>query len=170
MHREMFSIPSDVICVDESMSCWYELGGDWLDVGLPTYRAIYSKPENGCEIKISACGRSGIMLRLIVVKSPNEYIEYDTNAGLNHGAATTRRLVESWKYSNRIVRGDSYFASIATVQELQRLGMRFICVVKTAHRNFPSKYLGSLTMEARGKWFSMIHEVNEGECKIGAVL
>ena len=115
IHREMFLTPSDVIFVDESMSRWCVLGGYWLDAGLPTYRTIDRKPENGCETKVSACGRSGIMLRLIVVKSPNEGTECDINAALNQGNATTCRLVEPWKNSNRIVCGDSYFASVATV-------------------------------------------------------
>ena len=93
----MFFSPSELICVDESMSRWYGLGGEWLDIGLPTYRAIDRKPENGCEIKKSACGKSGIMMRLIVVKSPEEDARCDENSGINHGAAMTRRLVEPWK-------------------------------------------------------------------------
>ena len=106
-------------------------------------------------------------MRLMVVKSPEEDATCDENSGINHGAAMTRRLVEHWKKADRIVCGDSYFAFVATVQELHRIGRRFIGVVKTAHRNFPSKYLGSRAMDGRGKWFSMIHE---GELDIGALL
>ena len=74
------------------MSRCYGLGRDWLNVGFPTYHAMDRKSENGCEIRTSACGRSVIMLRLIVVKSPKEDIECDANAGLDHGAATTVAL------------------------------------------------------------------------------
>ena len=87
------------------------------------------------------------MLRLIVVKSPNEDIECDTNANINHGAATSRRIVEPFRNSNRFICRNSYFGSVATVQELLRVGMRFIGVVKIAHRNFRLEYLGSVTRE-----------------------
>lgn len=60
-HRELCVTPSELISVDESMSHWYVLGVDWVDVGLPIYRVINRKPEKGCEIKNSACRRSRIM-------------------------------------------------------------------------------------------------------------
>ena len=71
-HREMYVTPYDLLFIDEIMSRWYGLGGEWIDVGLPIYRAIDRKPENGCEVKTSACVRSGIMLRLEIIKLPND--------------------------------------------------------------------------------------------------
>ena len=50
-HRESYYFASDLICADESMSRWYGLGGNWINVGLPHYVAMDSKPENGCEIQ-----------------------------------------------------------------------------------------------------------------------
>ena len=43
------------------------------------YVAMVRKPENGVEIQNYACGRSGIMMRLRVVKSVKneEYQQYD---------------------------------------------------------------------------------------------
>lgn len=169
-HREFFVTPSDLICVDESMSRWYGLGGDWIDVGLPTYRAIDRKPENGCEIKNSACGRSGIMLRMEIVKSPTEDAEIGKSSGLTHGAAVTKRLVEPWMNTNRIVCGDSYFASVNTAQALYDVGLRFIGVVKTAHKKFPAKYLGAKPVNGRGNWISMHHKDVSRNCDIAAVL
>ena len=67
-HRANYFNPSDQICVDESMSRWYGQGGHWINHGLPQYVAIDRKPENGCEIQNAACGRSGVMLRLKLVK------------------------------------------------------------------------------------------------------
>jgi Transposase IS4 len=49
-HRATRFIPSDRICVDESMSRWYGQGGSWINRGLPSYRVIDRKPDNGCEI------------------------------------------------------------------------------------------------------------------------
>ncbi len=170
MHREMYVSPSEVICVDESMSRWYGLGGDWIDVGLPTYRAIDRKPENGCEIKNSACGRSGIMLRLRIVKSPCDEERNGGNNEQSHGTTVTTQLIEPWKHTNRIVCGDSYFASVQTAQALYQNGLRFIGVVKTSHRKFPQKYLGEVKLNGRGNWFSMVHHGTEGNCDMGAVL
>ena len=63
-YRPVHVSPSEVICVDESISRWYGLGGDWIDKRLPHYMAIDRKPDNGCEIQNSACGKSGIMIHL----------------------------------------------------------------------------------------------------------
>lgn len=58
-HRSVNFIPSNTICVDESMSCWYVLVGHWSSVGLPQYVALERKPENGAEIQNSWRGESG---------------------------------------------------------------------------------------------------------------
>jgi len=71
-HRVQHFSPSHLICVDESISRWYGLGGSWINAGLPFYVAIDRKPEDGCEIQNSCCAKSGIMLRLKIVKSPVE--------------------------------------------------------------------------------------------------
>ena len=58
--------------MDESISHWYELGGGWINIGLPMYIDIDRKPENGCVIHNSSSGKSGLMLRLLIVKSAEE--------------------------------------------------------------------------------------------------
>ena len=63
-YRKSCVAPSDLIFVEDSMSRWYGLGGDWIDVGLLHYVAMDLKLENGCETQDAARGRSGIMLRL----------------------------------------------------------------------------------------------------------
>ena len=50
-HREDSFIPSEWICVDESISRWYGLGCGWINIRLPMYIAIDWKPENGLEIQ-----------------------------------------------------------------------------------------------------------------------
>jgi hypothetical protein len=67
-HRANYFNPSEMICVDESMSRWYGQGDHWINHGLPQYVAIDRKPENGCEIQNAACGMSGVMLQLKLVK------------------------------------------------------------------------------------------------------
>eukprot|EP00171_Calliarthron_tuberculosum_P023795 IDg23795t1 len=56
----------------ESISRWYGQGGSWIEHGLPMCVAIDRKPENGCEIQNSACGRSGIMMRLHLVTTAED--------------------------------------------------------------------------------------------------
>jgi hypothetical protein len=68
-HRASHYSCSDAICVDESISRWYGLGGHWINMGLPMYVAIERKPDNGCEIQNACDGRSGIMMQLKLVRS-----------------------------------------------------------------------------------------------------
>jgi hypothetical protein len=65
-------IPSNLICIDESISRWYGQGGEWINQGLPHYVNIERKPESGCEIQDAACGRSGIMIQIKLVKTSTE--------------------------------------------------------------------------------------------------
>ena len=95
-HRAQFFSPSDLICVDESISRWYGQGGYWINHGLHMYVAIDRKPENGCEIQNSACGRSGVMLWLKLVKyeeDENTHAQEDT-VGMTHGAKVLKSLVK----------------------------------------------------------------------------
>ena len=102
-HRSSQVFPSDSICVDESMSRWYGLGGDWIDIGLPHYVAMDCKPENGCEFKTASCG---IILRMDVVMSAEETRGKAFESETTHGAAVTLRLVEPWFYIQRLVCAD----------------------------------------------------------------
>ena len=61
-YRAEKRIPSEIICVDESINRWYGQGGGWINTGLPHYVAIDRKLENGCEIQDSCCGISEIMM------------------------------------------------------------------------------------------------------------
>ena len=42
-HRRNNFRPTEIICVDESMSRWYGIGGDWINEGLPQYIAMDRK-------------------------------------------------------------------------------------------------------------------------------
>ena len=156
-YRARNFIPSDLICVDESMSRWYGQGGEWINHGLPMYIAIDRKPENGCEIQDACCGRSGIMMQLKSVKSakeskaieeeklarinnqqPNQELRFvQTDLQLLHGIRVMKELIEPWNFSDRLVCADSYYASVAAAEELMKFRFRFIGVVKTATKRFP---------------------------------
>jgi hypothetical protein len=146
--------PSDIICVDESISRWYGQGGHWINHGLPMYTAIDRKPENGCKIQNSACGRITIMMRLKLVKTAEEeatHMVVDEEDGLLHGTKVLLLLVKPWLGIGRTVCGDLYFASVGAAKEMEKKGMGFIGVVKTATRHFPMAYLTNIEIEACGK-------------------
>ena len=163
-HRAATFSPSEELCVDESMVRWYGLGGDWINIGLPHYVAIDRKPENGAEIQDSCDGKSGVMLRLKVVKvQPNDDDDNDDEPDLNHGTMVLKELVEPWLHTDRIVCADSYFSSVQTAIEMLRLGTRFIGVVKTATKKYPMRYLTSLELENRGDLRGLVAEDENGK-------
>ena len=61
-------VPSDLICVEESMSKWYRIGGHWINMGLPMYAAIDRKTVNACEIQNSCDAIYQVMMQLKLVK------------------------------------------------------------------------------------------------------
>jgi len=106
-YRRQNVTPSESICVDESISRSYGLGGDWSQIGLPQYVAMEPKPENGCDIKKACCGSSGIILSSEIVQSAvdNQNLTYESE--LLHGTTVLLRLVEQWFQTRRIVCTDS---------------------------------------------------------------
>ena len=158
--------------MDESISRWYGQGGSWIDHGLPMYVAIDRKPENGCGIQNSACGRSGIMLRLQLVTTADDEAERTTaeERNLLHGTAVLCRLVEPWAGSSRTVCADSYFASVEAAVTLASMGMRFIGVVKAATRNFPMAELARRPACERGDRACMVHKGIDGKVDMMALM
>jgi Transposase IS4 len=164
-HREATFVPGTTICVDESVSRWYGLGGGWISVGLPHYLAIDRKPDNGCEIQDAACGESGVIIRLKIVTAEEDGIEAseDDEQRLTHGCRVTKYLVGPWNRTNRIVCGDSYFSSVDTATELKSMGLRFIGVGKTATRKFPMQWLSSFELWHRGDQKGLVHCGPDGQ-------
>ena len=86
-HRKKYFMPSFIICVDESISRWYGLGGHWINMGLPMYVAFDRKPEDGCEIQNACCGKSGIMMQLRLVRTAAGEVNVERVAQEQDGAA-----------------------------------------------------------------------------------
>ena len=93
------------------------------------------------------------MMRLKLVKTMEEQHAHAApgDEGLLHGTSVLKYLVLPWARTDRIVCADSYFASVGTLQELKKIGLRFIGVVKTATRQFPLQYLSHVEMRNRGE-------------------
>ena len=73
------------------------------------------------------------MLRLLLVKSEEYSLLHtqENNEGLQHGTAILKYFVVPWANSERGVCADSYFASVSSAEEMMRIGIHFIGVVKT---------------------------------------
>jgi Transposase IS4 len=104
------------------------------------YVAIDRKPENGCEIQDAACGKSGVMICLKLVKTATEQQATspynDEDDGLTHGTRVLKELISPWFHSDRVVCADSYFASVKTAEELKRFNMRFMVLLKQKQKSF----------------------------------
>ena len=164
-HRAQNFYPSDEICIYESMSRWYGQGRHWINHGLPMYVAIDRKPENGCEIQNAACGRSGVMIRLKIVKTAEEEnasVETDDN-GNNHGTNVLKFLVEPWVRMDRCVCADSYFVSVNAVTVMRTMGLHFIGVVKAATKKFPMSYLSNLELVQHGDYKGLVARGTDGQ-------
>jgi Transposase IS4 len=123
---------------------WYGAGGDWINKGLPHY----------VEIQNAACGKTGILMELHVVKGPAEErlnLENDDDKELGHGCKIMLHLLRYWSSAKcRIVCADSYFASVQAACQLFIVNFRFTGVIKTATKLFPKAYLGKVELPIRG--------------------
>ena len=145
-YQALHYVPSYLICVDDSMSRWYGLGGHWIDMGISMYVAIDHKPVNGCEIQNSCDAISQVMMQLKLVKSEADEGRYMVDIRADaaqqrqivhrlHGTKVLVDLVNPWRNIWRTVCADSYFASVPAVDELEKIGLHFVSVVKTATKN-----------------------------------
>ena len=111
---EVIFTQSTKIRVDEYLSSWYGIGREYINDGFPMYVEIYRKPDNGYGIQDADEDKTGKMIRLRLV---NNEVEEEANSmrededGLIHGTKTLLELVEPWANTDRIVCGDSHFAS-----------------------------------------------------------
>ena len=93
----------------------------------------------------AACGESGVMLRLKLVKG-GSYEKHEPDGQQDgatrmlHGTRVLLFLLSPWYNSQSVVCADIYVASLGAAQERMRNGVRFIGVVKTATRRFPKQF------------------------------
>ena len=109
------------------------------------YAAMEMKPDNGDKIQNAACGRSGIIMRLIIVKyGKNEEEQQDEKYNLPPDTKVLKELFMPWTNTDRIVCTYSYSASVPAAEELWKHGLLFIGVIKTETRQFPMAYLSNI--------------------------
>ena len=109
---------------------------------------------------------SGIMMRLKVVKQEEDYFDIESDedsSTLGHGVKVLKELISPWTGSGRLVCADSYFASVQTAETVYQECLKFIGVVKTAHRKFPLTHLQSIELQKRGDRVGLVRRKKEGE-------
>ena len=115
------------------------------------YIAIDRKLEQGLEIQNAACGRSDIILRLLLVKSGADHVdEYPHDSAELHGAEVSIDRASPWANTKRLVCADSYFASVPAADLLYKNGLKFVGPVKTSTKKFPITNLVAIELEERG--------------------
>lgn len=140
---------------DELFSRWYGLGGHYINIGLPMYVAMDRKPEDGCKIQCCADGTTGVMCGLKVVKSAEEVDRLKDlypmpwyKESIHHGGQVLLDLFQPWLGTNRLLAGDSYFASVTLAEELEKVhNMGFVGTIKTATKGFPQTYFSNVVTE-----------------------
>jgi hypothetical protein len=135
--------PGRVLTVDEVMSMWYGLDGDYAVEGLPHVTKIARKPRGvGAELKAAADGESGIMLNLQMLEGKERENLKKWNLQYGFGCSVLMRCIEYWRGSGRHVIADSAFGSPKTLMAVHNeLGMYSSLCVKTAHTGYPKKYM-----------------------------
>lgn len=168
--------PTEQICIDESFSRWYGLGGHWINIGLPHYVAMERKPEDGCEIQTCCDAKSGIMMSLKLVKGKSDESASEETSGdvVPHGTKVMLELLEPWSKREgtpRLVAADSYFASVPAVKELRKNGFVFIGVIKTATKEYPMAYFNQAELQGKGDYKYLVSVDEEtGEVEMIALL
>ncbi len=112
------------------------------------------------------------MLQLKLVKTANaenEAAETEVEAqarrdqqSLLHGTKVLKELIQPWAMSDRCICADSYFASVKAVEELQRMRLKFIGVIKTSTRRYPMQYLSHLHFHNRGDRHGVVAKDADG--------
>jgi hypothetical protein len=99
-HRASTYSPCTYICVDESITRWYGMGADYINIGHPHPLYLDRKPEGGGEIQSACCSDTGVMIRMRTVKSADYYQRHPVSpqeAALNNGTRVLKELTLPWQ-------------------------------------------------------------------------
>ena len=160
-----------LLAPDESMSAWRGKQGKRDPRKIPKLQFVKRKPEPlGAELKDLACALCGMILNMEIVKGKAEEVKpkyWSKDVGAC--AATTLRLSEPWFGTQRVVAGDSWFASVSTAELLMKKGLYFIGDVKTGTKRFvPKAVYDEATAHENGAWATFTTELDHDGKKIPA--
>jgi len=141
--REVFS-PSWIVCLDESMSIWFN---KWT---CPGWVFCPRKPHPfGNEYHSSCCGTSGIMFAIEMVEGKDRSKEVPTDPTNEKGntVGLLLRMCSSIYNSGRVVILDSGFCVLQGLIELRKVGVYASAVIKK--RRYWPKYCPGKAMDQR---------------------
>ncbi len=179
--------PGGRLEADESVICWYGIGGAYVNAGLPMYLALKRKPDNGGEIQNLVDVKSEIMLRLKIVKSTKkekalignatddaqDEVGDNANNAKNSGKGTKvfLELIEPYFGTSRLVTIDAYFASVECTLSAKAKGLLVIANAKQYHKGYPMEYLGNVILPKQGAQ-SVVASFNEetGRTELVAII
>jgi hypothetical protein len=103
--------------VDVSFSGWYEQGSTWINHSLPMFVVMDRKPEDGFKIHKAACGITGVMIQLKLIKTARkQQAEEEDDSTIINGTKVLLMLVQPWYNSNRVVCADTNFTSARRIE------------------------------------------------------
>ena len=102
------------------------------NIGLSQFVAMDQNPVDGYEIQNICCANSRVMLQLKLVEASKEEDAHaqDDDEGLSHGIKFWSFISSPWAHTDRLIWDDSYFSAVTTVEQLAKLGIRFIGLFK----------------------------------------
>jgi Transposase IS4 len=159
-HRASNYTPSELICVDESISRWCGQGGSWIEHGLPCYVAIDLNLSMVARSRMQLAG--GVVMKLFSCSwSPQQSTNMEGRLQKKQVFSTVRPCLTGYldpglERETVIVCADSYFASYEATQHLR--GLRFIGIVKTATKQYQTRLIQAKTISNRGRWLSFANE------------
>lgn len=112
--------------------------------------ALDGKSENGCTIKSAAYGKSGVIIRVQLIKSAEDRRIETYEKDQQYRAAVTLQLVEPWIEFGRVVHGDSAFAFVRTAITLKKYGLAYVDAAKTATKEYPKTFPSEIELTTRG--------------------
>lgn len=163
--------PGWLLCVDETMSAWRGKQGKRDSKKCPKLSWVPRKPEPlGTELKTAGCALSGMIITVEICKGKEthkdleffkEKSRFDASE-YGHTTATTLRLIKPWFGTQRVLGGDSWFASVKTAEACAERGIYFVGDVKTATRRFCGAALNEATGPESGAWATYTSELTLG--------
>jgi hypothetical protein len=105
-----------------------------------------------------------MQLKLVETAESEALHAVEGEDGLLHGTVILKRLLKPWSgQGDRVVCADSYFASVGAAEELEKMGLGFIGVVKTATRQFPQAHFSAIELDSRGGFRGMYIKDTNGD-------
>jgi len=163
--------PGWLLCVDETMSAWRGKQGKRDSKKCPKLSWVPRKPEPlGTELKTAGCALSGMIITIEICKGKETHKDLEffkeksrfDGSEYGHTTATTLRLIKPWFGTQRVLGGDSWFASVKTAEACAERGTYFVGDVKTATRRFCGAALDEATGHESGAWATYTSELKLG--------